>query len=653
MRNLIPRTIRGQLIAGTAFLQCLLVLVIAGYLYRQQTSTLRERTAERLEYQVRLMSSSAAGEIREQHLSALQSILDDMLVTPNVRATRVTDLTGNTLAYSDRAGNGALPALSATERRYMQPPYATQIFQASPDRTEAVSAIQVDGAPVALAWIYADPSQDNLILAQLLNSALIFALLAIALNALFSLLLARSVTRPLLALLRGTKLLIRDPDRSGVFPLKTNSVNEAGELTRAFNTMVAALNEQRSGLNDTLALLDSMLANAPIGFAFFDRKKRYVRMNQFQAEMNNLSISRHLGRPVEEIFLGEMAVEIAAAIESVFTTGGPVRDLELHGELPALPGEMRNWLVNFYPVRTGGDAGASDNVRWVGAVSVDTTQRKLSEEMLRRTEKLAATGRLAASIAHEINNPLEAVTNLLYLLHQQPLDPEALQYADMAQSEVARVSQITQQTLRFYRQSSKPAMTPVAELMDSVMTLHQGRLHSTYVEVVRRYRGGAELLAFSGELRQLFANLIGNALDAMPRGGRLLLSARISQSWNQPGVPGVRITVADTGSGMTAAVRQRIFEAFYTTKEATGTGLGLWVSSEIIAKHRGTVRVRSRATPPLEEMRADGLETKDDPDGPFGTVFMLFFPLNGAVSPAAEDSEPESKGHEKTGNAGP
>ena len=664
MRNLIPRTIRGQLIAGTAFLQCLLVLVIAGYLYRQQTSTLRERTAERLEYQVRLMSSSAAGEIREQHLSALQSILDDMLVTPNVRATRVTDLTGNTLAYSDRAGNGALPALSATERRYMQPPYATQIFQASPDRTEAVSAIQVDGAPVALAWIYADPSQDNLILAQLLNSALIFALLAIALNALFSLLLARSVTRPLLALLRGTKLLIRDPDRSGVFPLKTNSVNEAGELTRAFNTMVAALNEQRSGLNDTLALLDSMLANAPIGFAFFDRKKRYVRMNQFQAEMNNLSISRHLGRPVEEIFLGEMAVEIAAAIESVFTTGGPVRDLELHGELPALPGEMRNWLVNFYPVRTGGDAGASDNVRWVGAVSVDTTQRKLSEEMLRRTEKLAATGRLAASIAHEINNPLEAVTNLLYLLHQQPLDPEALQYADMAQSEVARVSQITQQTLRFYRQSSKPAMTPVAELMDSVMTLHQGRLHSTYVEVVRRYRGGAELLAFSGELRQLFANLIGNALDAMPRGGRLLLSARISQSWNQPGVPGVRITVADTGSGMTAAVRQRIFEAFYTTKEATGTGLGLWVSSEIIAKHRGTVRVRSRATPLLQEMQSDALETKDGPGGASGTVFMLFFPLNGAVSPAAEDSgmadlsasedsEPESKGHEKTGNAGP
>ncbi len=148
--------------------------------------------------------------------------------------------------------------------------------------------------------------------------------------------------------------------------------------------------------------------------------------------------------------------------------------------------------------------------------------------MLRRTEKLAATGRLAASIAHEINNPLEAVTNLLYLLHQQPLDPEALQYADMAQQELARVSQITQQTLRFYRESSKPVLTNPGELLESVLSLHQGRLHAAKVEVVRRYRDNPALLAFGGEMRQLFANLVGNALDAMPKGGRLILSVRPS-----------------------------------------------------------------------------------------------------------------------------
>ncbi|MHB8302304.1 MAG: sensor histidine kinase [Acidobacteriaceae bacterium] len=617
MRHLIPRTIRGQLIAGTTLLQCVLVLVIAGYFYRQQRDALRERAAERLDYQVRLLSSSAATEIRDQRLSSLQPILDDMLVTPSVRATRITDLAGHTLADSDQRGSEALAPLSTQERTRLQQPYRTQILETRAGGLEAVSPIDVDGTPVALTWIYADPSQDRVILANLLNSALIFALLAIALNGLFSLLLARSVTRPLRGLLRGTKLLIRDPDRSGVFPLQTRSLNEAGELTRAFNTMVAALNEQRSGLNDTLALLDSMLANAPIGFAFYDRKKRYVRMNQFQAEMSNLSISRHLGRPVEEIFSGEMAVEINSAIESVFATGTPVTNLDLHGELPTVPGETRAWLVNFYPVHTGGDQ-SGDQVRWVGAVAVDTTERKLAEEMLRRTEKLAATGRLAASIAHEINNPLEAVTNLLYLLHQQPLDPDALQYAEMAQQEIARVSQITQQTLRFYRQASRPVPTNLAELLDSVLTLHQGRLRSTQVEIVRHYRSGGELLAFSGEMRQLFANLIGNALDAMPRGGRLVLSVRPSRCWNGPEVRGVRISVADTGMGMTKAVRLRIFDAFYTTKETTGTGLGLWVSSEIIQKHQGTVRVRSK---PASTGAGSGEASSS------GTVFMLFFPF--------------------------
>lgn len=637
MRPFIPRTIRGQLIAGTALLQCLLVIGVAAYLYRQQRNTLRDRTAERLDYQVRQLSSTASVEIRDQHLSAMQSILDDMLIAPAVRATRVTDLKGNTLAYSNRADRTAAPSMTPLELHQVRPPYVTHIFVSGPKAMEAVSPILVDGAPVALAWVYADTSQDAVVLANLLDSALIVALLAIALNALFSLILARSVTRPLHALLRGTKLLIRDPDRPGVFPLKTRSINEAGELTRAFNTMVAALNEQRSGLNDTLALLDSMLANAPIGFAFFDHKKRYVRMNQFQAEMDHLSISRHLGRTVDEVLSGQIATEIGAAIDQVFLTGAPVRDLELHGELPNLPGQERNWIANLYPVRTGGEKPGSDHVRWVGAVAVDTTARKLSEEMLRRTEKLAATGRLAASIAHEINNPLEAVTNLLYLLHQQPLDPESLKYADMAQQEVARVSHITQQTLRFYRQSSKPALTDFPEMLDSVLALHQGRLYSLGVNVERRYREDAQLLAFSGEMRQLFANLIGNALDAMQRGGCLTLCARPSRAWNTPEVRGVRIVIADTGCGMPPEVRERIFEAFFTTKEATGTGLGLWVSAEIIQKHQATVRVRSRAACNIQPNGQDGAITHPN-HASTGTVFMLFFPFLGESSPVWEAS---------------
>jgi signal transduction histidine kinase len=664
MPRFIPRTIRGQLILGTALLQFLLVAAVFWYVYREQRITLRTRTAERLAYQVHLLSSTSALELRNQHLANVQSILEDMLDAPTIYATRITDLSGRTLAYSGRTAGANYPEISAAERQQVQqvrPFYGVRIFDNGNKGMVAVANVNVDGAPIALAWVYPDISEDEVDLSSLLRSALLFALLAIAANALFSMLLARSVTRPLRGLLRGTKLLIRDPERSGVFPLKTNSVNEAGELTRAFNTMVTALNEQRSGLNDTLALLDSMLANAPIGFAFFDRKTRYVRVNQFLAEMDTLPISRHLGRTVDEVFPGPMALELTAAIEQVFSTGAPVRDLELNVDLAAMLGNPRTWLTSLYPVRIEGggampiqsgseqavnavkgkpeDGAAPGQVRWVGAVIVDTTARKVSEEMLRRTEKLAATGRLAASIAHEINNPLEAVTNLLFLLRQQPLDSESLQYTDMAQREIARVSQITQQTLRFYRQASKPVLTSPAELLDSVLSLHQGRLYSAKVKVDRRYSPGAEVLAFSGEMRQLFSNLIGNALDAMPKGGRLILSVRPSRAWNQienqPEISGVRIVVADTGSGMNLAVRRRIFDAFFTTKETTGTGLGLWISSEIIAKHQGTVRVRSCAAGDSRKSipGSASLDSHTAKHGS-GTVFMLFFPHDGDTTRA-------------------
>ncbi|MGO8719909.1 MAG: ATP-binding protein [Acidobacteriaceae bacterium] len=678
MPRLFPRSIRWQLIWGTALLQCLLVAAVFGYVYHHERDSLRARTAERLATQVHVLSNVAGAELAEQGLSHLQTVLDGMSDAPSVRAARITDLFGDTLAYSNEAGtSGYPPPLSAAERRHLQPLPTPIMFDNGNQGVVAVEAVEVDNAPVALAWVYPDTSEDQVDLSGLLRSALLFALMAIAANALFSLLLARSVTRPLRGLLRGTKLLIRDPERSDVFPLKTGSLNEAGELTRSFNTMVAALKEQRAGLNETLALLDSMLANAPIGFAFFDRKARYVRMNRFLAEMDQLSISHHLGRSVREIFPDAVGAELSAAIEHVFTTGEPVRDLEIHGGLPTQPASPRIWLTSLYPVRTGddrsadlraGSAGGNGETasdppppRWVGAVIVDATERKLSEELLRRTEKLAATGQLAASIAHEINNPLEAVTNLLYLLHQQPLDVESKHYADMAQQEIARVSQITQQTLRFYRQSSKPTLIHPADLLDSVLTLHQGRSNATKVQILRRYRDAVELFAFSGEMRQLFANLIGNALDAMPSGGRLFLSARASQSWSQTEVPGVRITIADTGSGMTESVRQRIFEAFFTTKEMTGTGLGLWISSEIIAKHQGTVRVRSRpavevaanstandsakfSSESIPSTSSGGLSnSSDEPSNTSrenagsGTVFMLFFPFHGLADQAGKE----------------
>ncbi|ADW67621.1 PAS domain-containing protein [Granulicella tundricola] len=245
-------------------------------------------------------------------------------------------------------------------------------------------------------------------------------------------------------------------------------------------------------------------------------------------------------------------------------------------------------------------------IRFPG-VTVDITDRKMSEDALLRTEKLAAVGRLASSIAHEINNPLESVVNLLYLI-EESVDGDADElrnYARVAQHELGRVSQIATQTLRFFKQTTASTEVNLGETVESVLALYKGRLLNSGVMVELGVRGGATLVSYEGELRQVLNNLVGNAIDAMRGGGRLVVRARPAMD-GVSGRCGVRITVADTGMGMDAETARRIFEPFYTTKGILGTGLGLWVSTEIVQKHRGRLRVRSRRG--------------------FGTVFALFLP---------------------------
>ncbi len=249
----------------------------------------------------------------------------------------------------------------------------------------------------------------------------------------------------------------------------------------------------------------------------------------------------------------------------------------------------------------------------IAAFLVDLSEQKRGEEVLRRTEKLAAAGRLAASIAHEINNPLEAITNCIYLLEQCGLPEEARRYLGMAQQELVRVSHITTQTLRFYRQSTRPAQTDVAELIETVLALYEARLRDHGIVVERQFDSVPLVTLYDGEIRQVLANLVGNALDAMSGNdhnnrGRLVLRLRSTCDWLD-GQPSISILVADTGSGMDAATLRRIYEPFFSTKGVTGTGLGLWVSREIITRHHGEVRVRTRQRVPS------------------GTVFRLVLPV--------------------------
>ncbi|HEX6772236.1 MAG TPA: ATP-binding protein [Acidobacteriaceae bacterium] len=236
-------------------------------------------------------------------------------------------------------------------------------------------------------------------------------------------------------------------------------------------------------------------------------------------------------------------------------------------------------------------------------------QFERAQEALRRSEKLAVTGRLAASIAHEINNPLEAVTNLLYLLKSGPSREAQERYLAEAERELARMTEITTHTLRFYREPNKPVRTELAGVLESVLVLYHPRLGGANVIVERDIRmPSAAVLSSPGELRQIIANIVGNALDVMRHGGRLRI--RISGAKFYKGVDGVRLTIGDTGPGIAPELLPRIFEPFVTTKGETGTGLGLWVTAEIVKRNGWKIAVRSSQR-----------------GGRCGTAFSLHMPL--------------------------
>lgn len=237
--------------------------------------------------------------------------------------------------------------------------------------------------------------------------------------------------------------------------------------------------------------------------------------------------------------------------------------------------------------------GGRKATRFLGTL-LDRTEQKLAQAALIQAEHLAATGRLAASIAHEINNPLEAVTNLLYLIRHEREEDARNAYLLTAESELARVSEIASNTLRFYRDPKGQSRVGLTPLLQSVVGLYQGRLAVRRIEVDMKCEEGAEVTASQGELRQVLVNLIGNALDAMPKGGRLRIQSRTFAHGFGDLQPGAGVFIADTGVGMSPALLERVFEPFYTTKGAAGTGLGLWLSREIVKKHGFKLLVKSR-----------------------------------------------------------
>jgi PAS domain S-box-containing protein len=319
--------------------------------------------------------------------------------------------------------------------------------------------------------------------------------------------------------------------------------------------------------------------------------------------------------------LEERSAEVDAIIESlphgvyIATRDGRTRSNaygrtmfgDAYGD--ALPGKL-NTLTE---AMAGRPAAQTENIggRWIQsagapirlngellggvAVNTDVTQMRLQHDALRRSEKLAAVGQLASSIAHEINNPLESITNLLYLIRNSDQLDEISQYAQLAQLELARVTEITMQTLRFHRQQSRPIQVDLADLLKTILTLYTGRLLVRNIRLSWHVRPAPLVFCLEGEMRQVLNNLIRNAVDAMneTKEGRLCVCVK-PLPHPKHGAPGVRLAIHDTGEGVPPQIRAHLYEPFHTSKEATGTGLGLWVSKGIVDKHGGSISMRTR-----------------------------------------------------------
>lgn len=393
--------------------------------------------------------------------------------------------------------------------------------------------------------------------------------------------------------LRGADGVFR-PFLTRIVPLR----NETGTITEWFGTNVEvdALQKAQLALERNQAVLSQVLTVTTDAILTVNRDWTLAYFNPKAAELYGLEadcLGENLWRalpllastdtPFFARYQAAMQDQVASSFEVEF---GPPQNFTIGAEV--------------YPTETG-----------IVAFSRDITKLKHAAAAVLQNEKLAAVGRLASSIAHEINNPLEAVTNLLFLARTTEKQDDTRAYLISADAELRRVAAITSQTLRFHRQSTKAREVSFAELIDGVFTGFHSRLRNHRIQVSERDTTTERVWCFEGEIRQVLINLISNAIDAMHgRGGTLYLRGRDGHDGD--GREGMVITVADTGMGMSETTRAKVFEAFYTTKGIGGTGLGLWISREIVQRHRGSLMLRS-----------------SQQSEPSGSVFRLFLPIDG------------------------
>lgn len=349
------------------------------------------------------------------------------------------------------------------------------------------------------------------------------------------------------------------------------------------------------------------------GFVFVDRNWRIRYANSLWAAFAGISASEAPEADLWTAISGLEGSRFGDAYRKSMETGQITRMEEYFPPL-------KRWFhVNVYPSPDG-----------ISIFTQDITDQRVQQERLLISEKLAATGRLAATIAHEINNPLESVLNLIYLARTSRSQAEKIQeFLATAEKELTRVSHIARHTLGFYRETAKPAQIDLAALLEEVLRVYESRMQAAGIEVRKKFSAAPSVQALRGEMHQVFSNLFSNAIDAMSRGGMLTITLSAAEENAQPGVA---IRVKDNGTGIAAGNLSRLFEPFFTTKPTAGTGLGLWVVKQFVESWGGRIEVTSSTE----------AQTR-------GTAFDLFIPMialsqssrPGGSSPQRESIHPD------------
>ncbi len=404
------------------------------------------------------------------------------------------------------------------------------------------------------------------------------------------------------------------------FVIATFSRRELSIVARRFDSALRTSFRRTEELHQHQRWLATVLSSIADGVIATDTDGKIVSANSVAREILGLNESDILGRDSSRTIqlVNEYSHEaIADPFEQVMATQNPY-SANGHIVLLRRNGTERPVTTVASPIRD-----ETGHVSGVVIVLRDMTEQRQSERTLQSTEKLASIGRIAATVAHEIHNPLDALGNLLYLVeHSDTLEDSSKTYIRLAREELERVTNISEQMLTFSRETRQPVEVNLAEILDNVLALYAARIRRLGVVVIKNFSRAGSLRAFPGEMRQVFSNLVGNALDAMNGPGKLTLAVGEGPDWREPDEIGIRVMVCDTGGGVPVDVRNKLMEPFVTSKGEKGTGLGLWVCRGIIEKYRGRLRYHTSTTP-----------------GRTGTCFSVFFPTGIKRDPATSYSE--------------